>query len=379
MVSIYLTAPNPTDFLPDAVYHMLIVEFLHLSKIKERKSDDIQLFQNRSDFGFDNHVVSFGAVEHEDRNGERETQVNALKFQIARRVEIDNDDIGTVRMVDSPRSAFCKEILDYLQDHLATKCKVGYKLSVLCIACKPSKPHFHDLQRCLDNPTVPCERNSMITQGFQRLFLTDPKRPTIPKKPTLIKSATGQQVGTLRRESREKKFQQMLMQVSKWFEEHISLDMLKTLCKDKIKCLSDLQKAETPKELFEFMKNDGHLTAINFKIIIEIIDVTGKTGVLEVNKLLKDTYEKADHQIKSFTRYRQKLIDFGTRLGDDNIATLIQLENVSKKHRNNQWTVILDLEQRGILNEHYLQPFIDNLKDNELTSMAKILEEATQC
>ncbi|XP_033097339.1 probable serine/threonine-protein kinase roco4 [Anneissia japonica] len=60
MVSIYVT---PTDFLPDAVYSVLVVAFVDLMK-KKGRSDDAELFQNRSDFDFDDdHLVSLGAVK----------------------------------------------------------------------------------------------------------------------------------------------------------------------------------------------------------------------------------------------------------------------------------------------------------------------------
>ncbi|XP_033115031.1 uncharacterized protein LOC117115375 [Anneissia japonica] len=65
-VSIYVT---PIDFLPDAVYNLLVVSFLDLMNDKGRSSDDVELFRNRSDFDLDDeHVVSLGAVKIKNRH-----------------------------------------------------------------------------------------------------------------------------------------------------------------------------------------------------------------------------------------------------------------------------------------------------------------------
>ncbi|XP_071959889.1 uncharacterized protein [Antedon mediterranea] len=82
MVSIYLT---PTDFLPEAVYHTLVVAFLEL--MTGTDSDDSQVFRNRSDFEFKDHKVSLGAVQIKREN----EKPHAIKLQIYRRKEQSYD------------------------------------------------------------------------------------------------------------------------------------------------------------------------------------------------------------------------------------------------------------------------------------------------
>ncbi|XP_071964237.1 uncharacterized protein [Antedon mediterranea] len=209
----------------------------------------------------------------------------------------------------------------------------------------------------------------MVTEGFRKLFLTGTKRPRAEP----IKQSS-QSPGSF-----ETEFQQMLVNTSDWYDEYGSLDQLKMLCKDLIRPFNDLQKAKCTMEVFKLMQSAGYLTATNFEVLIDVINVTGKQGVLEENKLLKDTYEKADDQVKSFTSYRQKLIKFGNKLSEGNVTTLVNLEKISKKYSGNQWTVILDLEQRGILNIHKLEPFIEMLKEKELTLAAEELEDSDEC
>ncbi|XP_071964214.1 uncharacterized protein [Antedon mediterranea] len=175
-------------------------------------------------------------------------------------------------------------------------------------------------------------------------------------------------------ESSKEKFQTMLVQVSNWYDEHDSLDMLKVLCKDLITPYNALQKADTTMELFNLLKKAGHLHVTNFKVLIDIINVTGTKGALEDNKYLKNAFDESDHHVTTVTTYRQKLIDFGNTLSQDNVTTLIHLNNVSRKQRENQWIVILDLEQRGILREDRLLSFIEHLKKNNMTVAAEKLE-----
>ncbi|XP_033120483.1 uncharacterized protein LOC117119735 isoform X4 [Anneissia japonica] len=101
-VSIYVT---PTDFLPDAVYNLLVVSFLDLMNDKGRSSDHVELFRNRSDFDLDDeHVVSLGAVKIKSRN--------ALKIEISHRIKVDEH--GKEEPLE-PHPSICMEVLSYLR------------------------------------------------------------------------------------------------------------------------------------------------------------------------------------------------------------------------------------------------------------------------
>ncbi|XP_033102654.1 uncharacterized protein LOC117105582 [Anneissia japonica] len=141
-VSVYVT---PTDFLPDAVYNILVVAFLDLMKVKG-KSSEAELYQNCSDFDLDDdHLLEISHLIDQDGN-----------------------------VVAEPHPSFCIEILDYLRDQLKTVYGttegIGYKLRVLCSVCQPTqKPHLHDLEDCLKKK-VRCGRKAMNTSRLKRLF-----------------------------------------------------------------------------------------------------------------------------------------------------------------------------------------------------------------
>ncbi|XP_033106044.1 uncharacterized protein LOC117108191 [Anneissia japonica] len=171
-VSVYVT---PTDFLPDAVYNILVVAFLDLMKVKG-KSSEAELYQNCSDFDLDDdHLVSLGAVKIENRH--------ALKLEISHLIDQDGN------VVAEPHPSFCIEILDYLRDQLKTVYGttegIGYKLRVLCSACQPTqKPHLHDLEDCLKKK-IRCGRKAMNTSRLKRLFSAESSESTDASSKTL--------------------------------------------------------------------------------------------------------------------------------------------------------------------------------------------------
>ncbi|XP_033122019.1 uncharacterized protein LOC117121032 [Anneissia japonica] len=139
-VSIYVT---PTDFLPDAVYDILVVAFVKWMRLKGR-NEHAELFRNRSDFDlYDDHLVRLGAVKIKN--------MNVLKLEISHRIIEDSDGKSEI---SEPHRNVCIEVLDYFKHQLEyvyeTYEGIGYKLSVLCTSCQPAlQPHFHDLKDCL--------------------------------------------------------------------------------------------------------------------------------------------------------------------------------------------------------------------------------------
>ena len=81
IVSIYVT---PKDFLPDAVYHVLVVKFLELSQ--DKICGDPALFQNQAQIGFDNmHYLRLGLVRIHNK---RSLKVNMFFHTIFVIIEI---------------------------------------------------------------------------------------------------------------------------------------------------------------------------------------------------------------------------------------------------------------------------------------------------
>ncbi|XP_071946100.1 uncharacterized protein [Antedon mediterranea] len=162
----------------------------------------------------------------------------------------------------------------------------------------------------------------------------------------------------------------ILRSSSKWYDKRNYTDQLRVLYKDKIPSVSALREANGTMDLFTQLENGGHLSATNTKILVDTINVTGTHGVLRVSKHLQDIYDNTDHRVTSFSSYRQSLMQFGNSLSESDVRKLIALLNGS----GNEWTVILDLEESGILNEDELQQFIKLLKENGIRGGANTLE-----
>ncbi|XP_033124951.1 uncharacterized protein LOC117123205 [Anneissia japonica] len=189
MVSIYVT---PTDFLPDAVYSVLVVAFVDLMK-KKGRSDDAKLFRNRSDFDFDDdHLVSLGAVKIKN--------MHALKLEITHRID---EDANGEKVILEPHPSVCMEVLNYLKHQLktvyGTTVGIGYELHVLCSVCHPTQPsHLHTLEKCLENNNVSCGKYKMNTSRFKVLFQEDIQDASLskdlPHRPMFTDSTHGERM-----------------------------------------------------------------------------------------------------------------------------------------------------------------------------------------
>ncbi|XP_033121140.1 uncharacterized protein LOC117120235, partial [Anneissia japonica] len=125
-VSVYVT---PKDFLPDAVYNLLVVKFLDLSQDKAC-SGNPELFQNQAEIDFDDmHYLRLGFVCINNKR--------SLKLEIKRRTEIDEE--GKRNPASKPTPIACMEILHVLKRHLydfyPSEDGVSSTLSILCPVC----------------------------------------------------------------------------------------------------------------------------------------------------------------------------------------------------------------------------------------------------
>ncbi|XP_033108300.1 uncharacterized protein LOC117109925 isoform X2 [Anneissia japonica] len=168
-VSIYVT---PSDFLPDAVYDVLVVKFVDLSQDK-CCHEDPKLFQNQAEIGLDDkHYLRLGRICIDNKQ--------SLKLEITRRTEKDQHGIN--KPTRKPHPIACMEVLHILKQHLSevypSKGRVGYALQILCSVCStPEKPHFQDLESCLQNELMICDKSSdntaMSTSHVLNSFVAD--------------------------------------------------------------------------------------------------------------------------------------------------------------------------------------------------------------
>ncbi|XP_033101203.1 uncharacterized protein LOC117104465 [Anneissia japonica] len=168
-VSIYVT---PKDFLPDAVYDVLVVRFVSLSQDRGYR-DEPKLFQNKAEIIFDRkHYVRLGRIYIDNKQ--------CLKLEISRMKERDAHCVD--KPTCKPHPSVCTEVLSVLKQHLdelyPSKKVVGYELNILCFVCmNPETPHFQDLEECLKNDCINCDKTGehivMPTVEVQNLFVAD--------------------------------------------------------------------------------------------------------------------------------------------------------------------------------------------------------------
>ncbi|XP_033103742.1 uncharacterized protein LOC117106490 [Anneissia japonica] len=166
-VSIYVT---PKDFLPDAVYDVLVVRFVSLSQDRGCRGDP-KLFQNKAEIIFDDkHCVRLGRIFIDNKQ--------SLKLEISRMKERDEHCVD--KPTCKPHPSVCTEVLNMLKQHLdevyPSKKVVGYSLNILCFVCvNPETPHFQELEYCLKNEYTNCDKTGelivMPTAKVQNLFV----------------------------------------------------------------------------------------------------------------------------------------------------------------------------------------------------------------
>ncbi|XP_033099915.1 uncharacterized protein LOC117103472 [Anneissia japonica] len=380
-VSIYVT---PKDFLPDAVYDVLVVRFVSLSQDRGRR-DDPKLFQNKAEIIFDDkHYVRLGRIYIDNKQ--------SLKLEISRMKE--RDAYGVDKPTCKPHPGVCTEVLKVLKQNLdevyPSKKVVGYELNILCSVCvNPEKPHFQELEYCLKNEYIHCyktgEHIAMSTANVQNLFKADCSVVPVQSTPLITCDKTGQQMametdnahGQCAKGTRD--FQVMLTQVSKWYDKHELTNMLKLLYKDKVSIAGDLLRSTTTLDLFKLLYRNGSLQPTDLKIIIDTIVVTNTRGI--VVQKVSDILCKAFHEtnVTSFSIHRQKLIKLGRVLLPHEVKMLGGVYDLPKEQYKDQWTLILNLEMRREINENRMSPFIQVLKDIGLNHVATELDHEEEC
>ncbi|XP_033124957.1 uncharacterized protein LOC117123215, partial [Anneissia japonica] len=323
MVSIYVT---PTDFLPDAVYSVLVVAFVDLIK-KKGGSDDPKLFRNRSDFDFDDdHLVSLGAVKIKN--------MHALKLEITHRID---EYAKGEHEISEPHPSACMEVLNYLKHQLktvyGTTVGIGYELRVLCSVCHPTQPpHLHTLEKCLENDSVSCGKYKMNTSRFKVLFQEDIQDASLskdlPHRPMFTDSTHVERMP----EMSGMQFNAFKMVVSNWYDENRCLSMLKVLFRgmmDNVK----LAEINNTIDLLNELVVRGELSAEDPTLLYDTIRITGHFALQKkIQETLPSFPDVKEGTIStSFIPHRQKLMKLGKTLTADNVAQIDGLYNTPRK------------------------------------------------
>ncbi|XP_033109569.1 uncharacterized protein LOC117110847 [Anneissia japonica] len=365
-VSIYVT---PKDFLPDAVYDILVVRFVSLSQ-ENGCCDDPKLFQNQAQILFDDkHYLRLGRISIDNKR--------SLKLEISRMKERGAD--GTNKSACKPHPDVCKEVLQVLKQHLGevypSKRVVGYALKILCLVCSNTEePHFQELEYCLKNENMTCDKTgeliTMPAANVQKLFAAG-----ILHKPSV--TDTAHQSSAMNKALSDKEFQELKTIVSQWYDSNESVPLLKVLFRDKIdNC--ELSPATHTMDLLYILFKRGHLSSQNLGLLCDTISITKEFGLLSKIKQKLPSFPDVEEGTisKTFTSHRQRLIKFGMVLTPDNVTQIDQLYNTPPKKYTDGWSMINDLEDQQILSEKNMKKFTDSLKILNLSLALNELTEA---
>ncbi|XP_071945430.1 uncharacterized protein [Antedon mediterranea] len=190
VVSVYIAS---NDFLPDSIFHLLVVSLIEMTQEKECTTHAPTLFSNKITVCLEHdHDLSLGQVTISNKY--------ALKLAISRVPEVSED--GTEMTTGQPCPVICMQALEFLKQELKVITsgmkRTGYEFLVLCWRIGCQKNHFYKLGNCLKFGNVRCGGKSIKTSKLQRLFNNrTPDSESQGKPATLIKSDTGRCSGYL--------------------------------------------------------------------------------------------------------------------------------------------------------------------------------------
>ncbi|XP_033126239.1 uncharacterized protein LOC117124199 [Anneissia japonica] len=364
-VSIYVT---PKDFLPDAVYDILVVRFVSLSQ-ENGYCDDPELFQNQAKIIFDDkHYLRLGRISIDNKR--------SLKLEISRMKTVDAD--GTIKPAHKPHPDICKEVLQVLKQHLGevypSKRVVGYALKILCLVCSNTEePHFQELEYCLKNENVNCDKTgeliTMPAANVKKLFAAGILHQSSVMDTVYQSSATAtpHQSSATHTSHRpacsDKEFIKLKTVVSKWYDRHKCLPMLKVLFRDVVDNHQLSPKSRTM-DLLNILFARGHLSSQNLGLLCDTISITKQLGLLsEIKQKLPSFPDVEEGTISTkFTPHRQKLVKFGMVLTPADVKQIDGIYNTPCKEYTDGWSMISDLENRLIISEGNMKEFTDNMK-----------------
>ncbi|XP_033103796.1 probable ATP-dependent RNA helicase DDX58 isoform X5 [Anneissia japonica] len=160
-------------------------------------------------------------------------------------------------------------------------------------------------------------------------------------------------------------FRQLLMDVSKWLDDRKCISMMKVLYRDHLKNTTKLFSASEMIDLLNMLRDSDNLAPNDLKILYDTIKVT---HFFALQRVIKDKVPSCPNikeiRISTFTTHRQKLINLGLKMSEEQVEVVNGLYNDTKKNYADNWGLISDLEQRNIISEDKMETFMEKLKQN---------------
>ncbi|XP_033101217.1 uncharacterized protein LOC117104475 [Anneissia japonica] len=172
-------------------------------------------------------------------------------------------------------------------------------------------------------------------------------------------------------------FNQLLEDVSAWWEEHGNVNMLKVILSEfKVIPVTVMEDESDPHFLFNQLRGSGLISRANIDVIIEIIVLGGQTGVeSKIQKKLPTFPRLNEVEIKKFSKHRQNLLEFGKAINKRSRKCIGRLCNLFLRDLKDEWILILKLERSHQLTEDpkVKEAFVKILTENGMVVEANAL------
>ncbi|XP_071958521.1 uncharacterized protein [Antedon mediterranea] len=201
----------------------------------------------------------------------------------------------------------------------------------------------------------------------------------MPQQPPVAATSTGVAAHSTPGTSEAQKmsendFQLLKTIVSKYYDSHGCLVMLKVLFADHVRNKAKLSTITSTMDLLNELVASGDVSHDDITMLYNTIKLTGHFGLQnDIRKQFKTFPNVRQIQITEFTEYRQKIMQFGMGMSEEERKTINgYYNNPVKDYTNDNWNMIYDFECRKIIKERKIQEFVDILKKLNLTCAAEL-------
>ncbi|XP_033100320.1 tripartite motif-containing protein 2-like [Anneissia japonica] len=174
-------------------------------------------------------------------------------------------------------------------------------------------------------------------------------------------------------------FADLKLVVSKWYDDHIPINMLKVLFRDYVLDTIALHTSSKTMDLINMLVGSGELGPTDLTLLYDTIKATRQFGLVQEIKKQISSFQILenirDDAITKFTVHRQRLIKLGMVLTPGDVETISGL--YEEKHTDS-WSLIMNLEHKRIICEQNMDVFIRKLKQYELYQAVGALTEESQ-
>ncbi|XP_071959449.1 uncharacterized protein [Antedon mediterranea] len=185
----------------------------------------------------------------------------------------------------------------------------------------------------------------------------------------VMSSAFGPQI-----EMSENDFCMLKSIVSNYYDRHGCLIMLKVLFADLVR-KHKLDSVTSTMDLLNALAASGDVSHDDITILYDTINLTGHLALQsEIRKQFQLFPDVKQRLVTRFTKYRQKIMQFGMGIGEQDVVKIDGYYNNPVMKYESSWKMVYDLEYRQIIKENKIKEFIALLNDLNLPWAAELLE-----